>query len=102
MTLLGVVDNLIHRIESHHHDNLNEADQGIPVPVERASSGNPDLEELNDDLAKLENLDYTLKHGFSGVEGDIKILVDRWKDRMVCPSLFYPLSVSTSSPHFFT
>ena len=80
MTLLGAVDNLIHRIESRQHGELPEDS------ILEAKTGIQELDELSDDFAELENLDYTLKEGLGGVEGDIKILVDRWKDRMLCPS----------------
>jgi hypothetical protein len=80
MTLLGAVDNLIHRIESRQHGEVPEDS------ILEAKTGIQELDELSDDFAELENLDYTLKEGLGGVEGDIKILVDRWKDRMVCPS----------------
>jgi hypothetical protein len=80
MTLLGAVDVLIHRIESRQHGELPEDS------ILEAKTGIQELDELSDDFAELENLDYTLKEGLGGVEGDIKILVDRWKDRMVCLS----------------
>jgi len=92
MTLLGVVDNLINRIESHQSaENSEDSVLGV-------RTGNQKLDELSDDFAELENLDYTLKEGLGGVENDIKILVDRWKDRMVCPSTVHLLS----SPQFRT
>jgi hypothetical protein len=92
MTLLGVVDNLIHRIESHQNADL-PADDSVPLKVR---TGNQELDELSDDFAELENLDYTLEEGLSGVEGDVKILVDRWKYRMVRSLLFLSLSFPTS------
>jgi hypothetical protein len=82
MTLLGAVDNLIHRVESRQHGELPEDS------VLDAKTGIQELDELSDDFAELENLDYTLKEGLGGVEGDMKILVDRWKDRMARLSYF--------------
>ena len=89
MTLLGAVDNLIHRIESRQHGELPEDS------ILEAKTGIQELDELSDDFAELENLDYTLKEGLGGVEGDMKILVDRWKDRMVCSSTLNPSSSMT-------
>jgi len=91
MTLLGVVDNLINRIESHQNPETPD-DSVLEV-----RTGNQELDELSDDFAELENLDYTLKEGLGGVENDIKILVDRWKDRMVCPSTPSSSSVITTN-----
>jgi hypothetical protein len=59
MTLLGVVDNLIHRIESHQNTDQPSEDSDIKV-----RTGNPELDEMSDDFAELENLDYTLKDGW--------------------------------------
>jgi hypothetical protein len=88
MTLLGVVDNLIHRVESHQNAELPE------TSVLEAKTGIPELDELSDDLAELENLDYTLKEGLGGVQNDFKILVDRLTDRMVrCSPPFFLLLV---------
>lgn len=78
MTLLGVVDKLTHRIESH---------QNAELPAEAVledRTGNHELDELSDDFAELENVDETLKKGLNGVENDIKIMVDRWTSVMVC------------------
>jgi hypothetical protein len=77
MTLLGAVDNLIHRIESRQHGELPEDS------ILEAKTGIQELDGLSDDFAELENLDYTLKEGLGGVENDFKILVDRLTDRMV-------------------
>ena len=94
MTLLGVVDKLTHRIESH---------QNAEVPtdsVPEVRTGNQELDGLSDDFAELENIDYTLKKVLSDVEFDIKTMVDRWKHRMVCsfpsppsPNFLYALNV---------
>jgi hypothetical protein len=91
MTLLGVVDNLIHRIESHQNAEIPE-DSVLEV-----RTGNQELDESSDDLAELENLEYTLKEGLGGVENDFKVLVNRWTYRMVC---FLPPFPTSSSIHF--
>jgi hypothetical protein len=88
MTLLGAVDNLIHRIESRQHGELPEDS------ILEAKTGIQELDGLSDDFAELENLDYTLKEGLGGVENDFKILVDRLTDRMVrCSPPFFLLLV---------
>jgi len=96
MTLLGVVDNLIHRIESRQHGELSENS------VHDAKTGNQELDESNDDLAELENLDYALKQELGGVEKDFKVLMERLADRMVrcSPPFFLPLvTTSFHSPY---
>jgi len=87
MTLLGVVDKLTHRIESH---------QNAELPAEAVledGTGNHELDELIDDFAELENVDETLKKGLNGVELDIKTMVDRWTGVMVCHLVL---------PHFYS
>jgi hypothetical protein len=57
MTLLGVVDNLNHRIESLDSSSSNDQ-EGIE---ERGSgdTGNPEVDGLSNQLAEIENVDDT-------------------------------------------
>jgi hypothetical protein len=92
MTLLGVVDNLIHRIESRQHGELPEDS------ILEAKTGIQELDELSDEFAEMENLEYTLKEGLGGVENDFKVLVDRLADRMVSCSPPFFLSLVPRLP----
>jgi len=92
MTLLGVVDNLIHRIESRQHGEIPEDS------VVELKTGIQELDESSDDLAELENLDYTLKQELGGVEQDFKVLMERLADRMV---RFFPSFLSSSLTTLF-
>jgi hypothetical protein len=81
MTLLGVVDNLINRVESL--SNTDAPGPGSESLDERASSGNSKMDEMSSDLAELENLEYTLKGSVGAVENDVKKVIDRWNDSIV-------------------
>jgi hypothetical protein len=82
MTLLGVVDNLIHRIEAHQHEDPDIDDSPLDI---RSGSGNVELDEASDDFAETENLEYTIKKGLELVKGDMEIFADRMKYRLVSP-----------------
>jgi hypothetical protein len=83
MTLLGVVDNLINRVETL--SNTDAPGSESESLDERASSGNSKMDEMSSDLAELENLEYTLKASVGAVENDVKKVVDRWTESIVCP-----------------
>lgn len=80
MTLLGVVDNLIHRIEAHQHEDLDIDDAPLDI---RSGSGKVELDEVSDDFAETENLEYSIKKGLELVKSDMEIFADRMKYRLV-------------------
>ena len=89
MTLLGVVDNLNHRIEGHQHlESTNEESESRPLNEADFSSGNEQVDEVSIDLAELENVDYTLRETLGGLKKDMDSMQTGWKANLVCPPLF--------------
>jgi hypothetical protein len=88
MTLLGVVDNLNHRIESLDSSSSNDQ-EGIE---ERGSgdTGNPEVDGLSNQLAEIENVDYTLEKTLTSMKIDLERIQAGWRGTLVCPSYIFP------------
>jgi hypothetical protein len=99
MTLLGVVDNLNHRIESLDSSSSNDQ-EGIE---ERGSgdTGNPEVDGLSNQLAEIENVDYTLEKTLTSMKIDLERIQAGWRGTLVrVPNIhspYYILNLSSSA-----
>ena len=95
MTLLGVVDNLNHRIESlDAHPPPTDSDS---MNEERGITGDPEVDGLSSQLAEIENVDYTLEKTLTSMKIDLERIQAGWRGTLVrffCFSSLLPPSAS--------
>jgi hypothetical protein len=89
MTLLKVMDNLNHRIESLNSvDPPTDHDDNPILPAEikhrEVNTGNQKVDVLGLQLKDIENVDKHLKDSLEEIEWHMGRVVGGWKETMVC------------------
>jgi len=80
MTLLGVVDNLNHRIESlDAHPPPTDSDSTEDGGI----TGDPEVDGLSSQLAEIENVDYTLEKTLTSMKIDLERIQAGWRGTLV-------------------
>lgn len=90
MTLLGVVDNLNHRIESlDAHPPPTDSDSTEDGGI----TGDPEVDGLSSQLAEIENVDYTLEKTLTSMKIDLERIQAGWRGTLVSSLLSPSTSV---------
>jgi len=91
MTLLGVVDNLNHRIESlDAHPPPTDSDS----TEEQGITGDAEVDGLSSQLAEIENVDYTLEKTLTSMKIDLERIQAGWRGTLVCLLVCFSSSFS--------